>query len=519
MVKKSEMILIKTTFNKFTNEESNPLLIDIGDEDNQGNETVQPRIRREGQKKCSTPKKKTKKQTGGVEERVIRTPDNSMQKDLKVVVLSSDSSNNMKAKVNVKKFDAGKARVSKSKKKIQKQKGLIESVDMTEDNGIHRKNELRTKRRFYKRKIKGDEVVVLNSCSGKDNVTVKKLNEDEDSDFEDAKPVLTRKKRMHYTSFKNDDKETVKKFKRQKNKEGNVVKARKMPKVVGNDAEEARRIQVQTSPNVLYSCMHNLRNEQEAYISSIGLENLLNMKVDGCASIMGHYTVRNFDADRMVLNLHHGDIPINQEVIHEMLGLPLGNVTIKSMAYREVTDDTITVWKKQFDDEDNIRPRAVQQVIMQTTRADLLFKSMSMGTCDLSMLSKVTKDLDLSDIDWCGYVFDCLKETKSAWNPNSKKGFYAGPIILLLLLYVESVRCDSVKIVRGRPAICFWNVDKLRERERVECRTIGLGMGELQEPFQVINEASETSNVGQEKVQGNDARGVKISDRTCKVLI
>ncbi|CAI9282190.1 unnamed protein product [Lactuca saligna] len=128
-----------------------------------------------------------------------------------------------------------------------------------------------------------------------------------------------------------------------------------------------------------------------------------------------------------------------------MLGLPLGNVTIKSMPYREVTDDMITVWRKQFDDEDNIRPRAVQQVIMQSTCADLLFKvnifvllcntlgqSMSMGTCDLSMLSKVTKDLDLSDIDWCGYVFDYLKETKSAWNPNSKKGFYVGPIILLL---------------------------------------------------------------------------------------
>nr|KAJ0218877.1 hypothetical protein LSAT_V11C300140660 [Lactuca sativa] len=128
-----------------------------------------------------------------------------------------------------------------------------------------------------------------------------------------------------------------------------------------------------------------------------------------------------------------------------MLGLPLGNVTIKSMAYREVTDDTITVWKKQFDDEDNIRPRAVQQ-----------------------------------------------------------------------LLYVESFRCDSVKIVRGRPAICIWNVDKLCERERVECRTIGLGMGEFQEPFQFINEASGTSNVGQEKVQGNDAGGVTISDRRCK---
>nr|KAJ0212728.1 hypothetical protein LSAT_V11C400161590 [Lactuca sativa] len=43
----------------------------------------------------------------------------------------------------------------------------------------------------------------------------------------------------------------------------------------------------------------------------------------------------------------------------------------------------------------------------------------------------------------------------------------------------------------------------------VECRTIGLGMGELQDPFQVINEASGTGNVGQEKVQGNDAGDVR----------
>ncbi|CAI9263509.1 unnamed protein product [Lactuca saligna] len=504
--KKSERILLKTAFSKFTNEESNPLLIDIEDEDNEGNEIVQPRIRREGKKKCSTPKKKTKKQNGGGGNVLITHQ------------LIQCEEKNMKPKVNVKKFYGGNSRFSKSKKNIQKQKGLIESYDMTEDSGINRENELRTKRRFDRCKIKGDEVVVINSCSGKDNVTVKKLDEDEDSDFEDDKPVVTRKKRRHYTSLKTDDKENVKKFKRQKNKEGNVVKEKKLPKVVASDAEEARRIQVRTSPNVLYSCMHNLSKEQEAYISSICLGNLLNMKVDGCASIMGHYIVRNFDADRMVLKLHHGEIPINRQVIHEMLGLPLGHVTIKSMPYREVTDDTITVWSEQFEDEDNIIPRAVQQVIMQSTRVDLIFKvkifvllcntlgqSMSMGTCDLSMLSKVTKDLDLSDIDWCGYVFDCLKETKKCMESKQQKR------ILCWANYItaESVRCDSVKIVRCRTTICCWNVDKLRERERVECRTIGLGMGESQDPFKVINEALGTSNVGQEKVQGNDVGGVR----------
>ncbi|CAI9285834.1 unnamed protein product [Lactuca saligna] len=221
--KKSKRILLKTAFSKFTNDESNPLLIDIEDENNEGNEHVQPQIRREGQKKCG--------------ERVNRTPAHSMRRDLKVVVLSSDSKKNMKPKVNVKKFDGGNSRFSKAKKNIQK-KGLIESYDLIEDSGLNKENELRTKRRFDRCKIKGDEVVVINSFSGKDNVTVKKLHEDEDSGFEVDKPVVTRKKRRHHTSFKDDDKENVKKFKRQRNKEGNVLKPRKLPKVVASGAKK-----------------------------------------------------------------------------------------------------------------------------------------------------------------------------------------------------------------------------------------------------------------------------------------
>nr|KAJ0217736.1 hypothetical protein LSAT_V11C300150140 [Lactuca sativa] len=123
----------------------------------------------------------------GVGERVNRTPAHSMRRDLKVIVLTSDSS-------------------------------LIESYDLTEDSGLNRENELRTKRRFDRCKTKGDEVVVINSFSGKDNVTVKNLDEDEDSDFEADITVVTRKKRRHHTSFKDDDKENVKKFKRQRNK-------------------------------------------------------------------------------------------------------------------------------------------------------------------------------------------------------------------------------------------------------------------------------------------------------------
>ncbi|CAH1421788.1 unnamed protein product [Lactuca virosa] len=276
----------------------------------------------------------------------------------------------------------------------------------------------------------------------KSKVKVTKFDANEGSDFEDAQLVVIRKKRMHHISFKDEDEKRVKKVskkevvqKRRKNNEGNVGKARKLPKVVDSNAEEPRRIQVRTSPNVLYSCMHKLSEEQKSYISSIGLGHLLNMKVEGCTSIIGHYMVRNFDVNRMVLRLPRGDIPINREVIHELLGLPLGNVAIKSMAYTQVTDDTITVWKKQFDDEDNIKPRAVQQIIIQTTHANLLYK----------------------------------------------------------------------------------NVDKRCERERVEFRTIGLGMGEMQEPFPVINESAATGNIVHETIQANEAgKRINLSDGSFK---
>ncbi|CAI9285734.1 unnamed protein product [Lactuca saligna] len=143
--------------------------------------------------------------------------------------------------------------------------------------------------------------------------------------------------------FKDDDEDEkcVKKVskkevvqKRQKNNERNVGKARKVPKVLYTNAEEPRCIQVRTLPNVLYSCMHNLSEANESYHSSIDLGHMLNMKVDGCASIIGHYMVRNFDADKMVLRLPLGDIPINREVIHELLGQHLGNVAINLMECR-----------------------------------------------------------------------------------------------------------------------------------------------------------------------------------------
>ncbi|CAH1415866.1 unnamed protein product [Lactuca virosa] len=180
------------------------------------------------------------------------------------------------------------------------------------------------------------------------------------------------------------------------------------------------------------------------YLSSIGFGQLLNIKVDGSASRIGYYVVNNFDPERMVLNVDQGEIPITRQLINDMLGLPLGNININSLKFTPAEDKTVDFWSAQFKSENDIRPKGVQRVIKRLKDVGLLFKvnflvlicntlgqSKSMGTCDVSMLSRVSADLDLSNIDLCSYVLECLKNTKHAWNSMSDTSYYVGPIVLL----------------------------------------------------------------------------------------
>ncbi|KAL4567955.1 hypothetical protein LXL04_023552 [Taraxacum kok-saghyz] len=205
----------------------------------------------------------------------------------------------------------------------------------------------------------------------------------------------------------------------------------------------------------------------------------------------------------MVLKVNKGVIKITREHVHKLLGLPLGRVNIDNMEYQSKEDKIVDDWYNQFDARKDIRPHAVKEAIMCAEQPDLMFKvnlfvllcntlgkTNSMGTCDVSMLPKVTKDLDLSDFDWCSYVLKCLEDTRFSWNESSATSYYFGPIILLTLLYVECVRFDGFKIERGIPAICYWTVDNMRKREELELNSVGLGDGEIVENIGANKEES-----------------------------
>ena len=62
-----------------------------------------------------------------------------------------------------------------------------------------------------------------------------------------------------------------------------------------------------------------------------------------------------------------------------------------------------------------------------------LYESTSMGKCNLNPLYLIRRDTDLSSIDWCDYIVDCLVRTKKVYNPEKESSFFYGPAAYLMV--------------------------------------------------------------------------------------
>lgn len=61
------------------------------------------------------------------------------------------------------------------------------------------------------------------------------------------------------------------------------------------------------------------------------------------------------------------------------------------------------------------------------------------------------------------------------------------------MVYLESIRCDEVRVVRGRPAICFWTIDDMLRRQDFEINSGGFGIRDFQVAF--VPNAAQQENI------------------------
>ncbi|GKD72489.1 hypothetical protein Tco_1330771, partial [Tanacetum coccineum] len=206
----------------------------------------------------------------------------------------------------------------------------------------------------------------------------------------------------------------------------------------------------------------------EEYLSRFS--SLHNVSIDQLLSKLGRFVVSNFKPETYILSLDSGaKIEVTHSKIHEILGVPVGGNSLFDLDEREADNEFVRLRVGQFYPTElkQIQVNDIASNLVAAKEIDFLFKvnfltlfTNTMGKADglkgqicLDVVKGLRKDSVISHIDWCGYIYDCLQDSKIPSGTNH----YLGPLTFLILLYLDSTKFDRFPVVRTRPAIKNWS--------------------------------------------------------------
>ncbi|PWA68285.1 ulp1 protease family, C-terminal catalytic domain-containing protein [Artemisia annua] len=198
----------------------------------------------------------------------------------------------------------------------------------------------------------------------------------------------------------------------------------------------------------------------------------------GCKDVptrLSYWLLENFDEDRCVLNVDGKDISITRETVRDVLGIPMGNVPVKAVDEADCRHPLVIEWKRQFGSTIRYKHIPVEKQIYTQADGGWMFKlnflvlyftsigeSNKNATVNLRFFNCIEDENDIPGFDWCSYVLECLVRTKKSW---IRTRHFCGPVIVLLVVYAESMR----KTIRNgdvqMPLVNSWTVDLLNKLE------------------------------------------------------
>ncbi|KAL1802599.1 hypothetical protein ACET3Z_031246 [Daucus carota] len=220
-------------------------------------------------------------------------------------------------------------------------------------------------------------------------------------------------------------------------------------------------LQRKISPGIMTHIFKNLSEEQVKWVRSTGFGGLLSFDMEHYVHELGYNIVESFDRESCALFLKCGVIGINDIVVNNVLGLPMGGMLLK---------------KNRMD---LILPFGENNSKKHLPVTDVFDLELNLDSCDR--------------YNWCRLLIDKLRTSHAYWAEEKKRSF-AGSLPFLIFLYLSKVRNSNYAHVPAAfPSHIGWTDKLIREREKNEVVDGSFGVGEIVE-----------------LVVGNEDKGVEI---------
>ncbi|GJU77037.1 hypothetical protein Tco_1274107 [Tanacetum coccineum] len=163
-----------------------------------------------------------------------------------------------------------------------------------------------------------------------------------------------------------------------------------------------------------------------------------------------------------------------------MLGIPMGDIKVKSLKEKNLFDPVTAKWRGMVQEivshDNKINISQLESFFCTLSEADwlfdigflsLFFSIFGQGNKDGTINERLISYLDETDkihqMDWCSYVLESLVKECSGSSDR-----FSGPVLLLVLIYVNSTVSKKVKVEKIVPAFKAWSSNLFLKRQQEE---------------------------------------------------
>ena len=208
-----------------------------------------------------------------------------------------------------------------------------------------------------------------------------------------------------------------------------------------------KSLRAKTTVKPLYEATKTLTPERKSKIRKMGFGTLLDFPFEKIPGKLPYFVLKNLNTKTMKVTFpNDSTLKITPKKIWEVLGIPMGKRKLESDSPREYDDEFLKAFKEQFDDKKYITISDLSKQIQRTTNADFMFQmnylmlfSNCMIHCDNSsrLIYYVIKNIKstdiISDFDWCKFIWDNIKTSKTHWDDRTLENWYYGPNTVLMV--------------------------------------------------------------------------------------
>lgn len=205
------------------------------------------------------------------------------------------------------------------------------------------------------------------------------------------------------------------------------------------------------SPSIIRAICKNFTEEQANWVKSSGFRDLLDFDMKCYAHKLGYNLVQAFDVERCELVLKCGTIEIDERLVHNVLGLPMGESVLTASG----PEPNVDVWGEQFDRKAGckISPLTVKTKLLESKVADRFFKlnflvmfyNFFIEGHQNRYLNRDALRLDLNldgcaQYNWCHLLIDKLQSSYTYWVAERKRSFTGSlPFLIVRFIYFITV--------------------------------------------------------------------------------